>query len=147
MVIDDTTREVARRVATWLKHAYPLNAGKEAARAFKVSPHTVKKWMQGELPPRNRKLMAMIKLWGRPFVNYVFAPLLPSAKDLADELVEIKRRVAQLEPHIRDDLHLAVDPKIYFQARSQDEMARLARETPQENRQGSVNPEPGSAVV
>jgi len=140
MLTADLTRDIAERVAKWLRYAFPRNTAKEVARTFSVSPHTVTSWLKAEYPPENRHITTMIKRWGFPFLRYIYASLLPSTEDLAQELAELKRRLAQLEPRLLLDQQMAMDPKAYFQLHNQAELAQLARTTAQNNRCSESDP-------
>jgi len=77
--------------AAWVREA---GSAKEVARQFGASPRTVEGWREGG-PPLVRHLVLAVGLWGRPFLEEVFAPLL--AADDGDLMRRLERVRADME--------------------------------------------------
>ena len=114
MATDEQAREVAARIATWLRHAFPRNTAKEAAKAFCASQFTTKKWLDGNTAPLNRHILAMIQRWKHPFVTYIFTPLMRDKRSLSEEIVDLEQRLTKLKPRAEAEERNPIDPATYF---------------------------------
>ncbi|MGE0718527.1 MAG: hypothetical protein AB7P02_23975 [Alphaproteobacteria bacterium] len=98
---------VGLRVAEWLAQNFPGWSLKAIARELGASHHTVKRWCSGERPA-NDAFDAMVARWGKAFVDHVYAPVIRPwrAESLAEEVADIRRRLARMENvlHERDPL-------------------------------------------
>lgn len=82
--------------AAWVRAA---GSAKEVARQFGASPRTVEGWRDGG-PPLVRHLVLAVGLWGRPFLEEVFAPLLTA--DDGDLMRRLERVRADMEFLLRE---------------------------------------------
>ena len=87
--------EVGARIARWIAR----ESEKEAARAFGVSPRTVKSWRAGQLP-QMRHLMAMASRWGEAFLDDVFAPVLSQDTKLTVRLERLEAEIAAIRREV-----------------------------------------------
>lgn len=94
----DLTDEMGRRVATWLRAAYPRNGAKGIARDTGASPHTARKWLAGVLP-ENKHMAMMASRWGARFLAYVYEPAIGTDTLLAarTQLQDLRAQLDQLE--------------------------------------------------
>lgn len=75
---------------------------KELARLFACSPKTAEAWKQGQWPG-SRHQHAIVAHFGRAWLDFVFAPLLPGEdRALAAQLAEIEGRLAAVRASIED---------------------------------------------
>ncbi|MEQ8345060.1 MAG: hypothetical protein RIB84_23800 [Sneathiellaceae bacterium] len=76
---------LGQRWGAWIRSA---GSAKEVARLFRASPRTVEGW-RGDGLPLVRHLAQAVALWGQPFLEAVFAPLVEA--DDADLLRRLER--------------------------------------------------------
>lgn len=75
---------------------------KELARLFACSPKTAEAWKQGQWPG-SRHQHAIVAHFGRAWLDFVFAPLLPGEdRALAAQLTEIEGRLAAVRVTIQE---------------------------------------------
>ena len=84
--IEPLLTEMGERLRKWLKQEFPSHTAKEVAREFGASPHTGKKWLQGELPA-NKHMFAMVERWGWPFVEFVYEPCFAAYREQRGEFM------------------------------------------------------------
>lgn len=99
--------EVGARISSWVVR----EPEKVAARAFGVSPRTIKSWRAGQLP-QMRHLMAMARRWGVAFLNDVFAPVLAGDITMATRLERLEAEIAA----IRREVICPAEPTLEFGA-------------------------------
>lgn len=117
----DGAHPVGQQLAAWLA-PYPA---KRLARLFGVEPRTAKAWRSGELP-QNRHLIAMVALWGRPFIDHIFAPVLvPAPADLARRLERLQIEISDIRRVIDGGAGLATADGL--SAPAGERMARAAQ--------------------
>lgn len=88
---------VGERIALWFSDA----PAKVIAREFEVAVQTAKGWKRGQLPLMAH-FAAMVARWGEDFLDFVFAPALADAPDLAQRLERMEKRAAQFSRELAD---------------------------------------------
>lgn len=98
--MDVTTEQVGARLSWFLAGVYAGGAKrKRIARDFEVSPETAKGWLNGNRPG-SRHFDAMVKMWGREFLSFVYPATAEQRAVELKELREIAVRVARIEERI-----------------------------------------------
>lgn len=88
---------VGERLALW----FATTPAKVIARDFGVAIQTAKGWKRGQLP-QMAHFAAMAARWGEDFLDFVFAPALADAPDLARRLERMEKRAAQFAAELAD---------------------------------------------
>lgn len=89
-------REVAARVAVYLKQAFGPNAAKLIAAEFGVAVDTAKGWLAGHMPA-NKHMIRLKQRFGGAFVAFVYEPFEWSrAYDLRARLDDLRGRLDEL---------------------------------------------------
>lgn len=100
-----------RQTAWFLRHRHPRHTAKEVVRDFQHAGHSVdertaKAWTQGAMPI-NRHLMALIQIYGRPFLDAISAPALMPAEERAidDRLQRIEDELRRIRSDLASPAH------------------------------------------
>lgn len=69
--------EVGRRIAHWLRQAYPRHAAKLLQTELGLTPDIAERALQGKAAQHT--IERMIRQWGQPFQNFIYEPLSSAA--------------------------------------------------------------------
>lgn len=83
----ETIDEMSERVARWLKDKGDY---KSVARILGADPRNVQYWFAGNMP-RMKVFARMAEVWGEPFLEYVFAPVLQESD------ISLEKRLLRIE--------------------------------------------------
>jgi hypothetical protein len=73
--LDCAHQDVGARLATHLRVTYQSHAAKRIAADFDVEEVTARGWLKGRMPV-SRHLTRMVARWGKPFLDFLYAPVL-----------------------------------------------------------------------
>lgn len=89
--LDHTHDDVGARLAAHLRVTYQAHAAKRIAADFDVEQVTARGWLKGRMPV-SRHMTRMVARWGKPFLDFLYAPVL-GAPDLD---IRLERAITEM---------------------------------------------------